>query len=112
MPPADLHRVCSRARPFTHPCTSLSPTIIRAQYEQHYAELALRQLEQALQQKQLLAERLPGGAAELDRLLAQRKGMALLAADCLLQRDRAAAAIASTRRKQAENQIDCPDGED
>lgn len=97
-----------QSTPFAQPS---HPSTVRAAYELHYAELAMQQIEQALQQKQLLAARLPGGAAELDRLLAQRKGMSLLAADCLLQRDRTAAAIASTRRKQAANQVDCPDAD-
>lgn len=66
--------------------------------------MALQLLQGALDHQRRLGEQL--GAAELERLL-RRERLAVLAADCLLWRDRTVALIDAVQRRQAANQVSC-----
>ncbi|EFN54354.1 expressed protein [Chlorella variabilis] len=78
----------------------------RAQYEVHYAELALIQLQGALDMHAHLRQSL--GVEEADRLLKQEK-LALAAAECQLLRDRTQQTIASVQQRQEDNIVACED---
>ena len=70
-------------------------------YEQHYAELALRLIHDALERRRLLADAI--GADVLERRLREQR-LHILAADALMWRDRTTQVLAAAQRRQAANE--------
>lgn len=77
----------------------------RAQYELHYATMALTQLHGALDLAAHLRDSL--GSEGMDELL-RREKLAVVVADAQLWRDRTAAAIEGVKRRAEANEVHCP----
>lgn len=77
----------------------------RVLYERHYAELALLQLQGALELVGRLRES-QGSEEEADALL-RRERLALQVADAQLWRDRTTATIAAGKRREEANEVVC-----
>lgn len=81
------------------------PTLCREQYELHYSEMALIQIQNALEMKELMVEEF--GREAVTALLREEK-VSVLAADVLLWRDKTSAIIATVRSHQDSNTVECP----